>query len=92
MPKRSGWEILPRMAVQPGVEHVGFVSRNPEHTRIWVWAGRSRHAGDVILLRGPLAQENHPGSRYRSRFVSRHVTSPSFTLVNEYEEGSLYTT
>ncbi|MGI5836120.1 MAG: tRNA (adenosine(37)-N6)-threonylcarbamoyltransferase complex ATPase subunit type 1 TsaE [Chloroflexota bacterium] len=76
------------MAVQPGVEHVGFVSRNPEHTRGFGYGlAEAAMPGDVILLRGPfgagkttLVQGIGAGLG-----VKGHVTSPSFTLVNEYE-------
>lgn len=76
------------MAVQPGVEHIGFVSRGPEHTRSFgEQLGKAAIPGDVILLRGPFGAGKTTlvqgiGSGLG---VKGHVISPSFTLINEYE-------
>ena len=76
------------MAVQPGVEHIGFVSRGPEQTRYFGrLLGEGALPGDIILLRGPfgagkttLVQGIGAGLKIESQ-----ITSPSFTLINEYE-------
>jgi len=75
------------MVIQPGIEHVGFVSRTVEQTRLFGRClGEGAMPGDVILLRGPfgagkttLVQGIAAGLQ-----VDRQVTSPSFTLINEY--------
>ncbi|MHB0868695.1 MAG: tRNA (adenosine(37)-N6)-threonylcarbamoyltransferase complex ATPase subunit type 1 TsaE [Chloroflexota bacterium] len=72
---------------QPPVRHVGFVSRSAEQTRAFGWQlGRGLARGDVILLQGPfgagkttLVQGIAAGLGAEER-----VTSPSFTLINEY--------
>lgn len=67
---------------------MGFVSRSPGHTRSFgKQLGEEAMPGDVILLRGPfgagkttLVQGIGAGLGVRG-----YVTSPSFTLINEYE-------
>lgn len=73
--------------MQQGVEHVGFLSRHPEQTRHFgMRLGQAAMRGDVLLLRGPfgagkttLVQGIAAGLG-----VEGKVTSPSFTLINEY--------
>ena len=67
---------------------MGFVSPSPEHTRAFgVRLAEAAAPGDLILLRGPfgagkttLVQGIGIGLGVRAK-----VTSPSFTLINEYE-------
>ncbi len=74
--------------MQPRLEHLGFVSRRAEHTRDFGFLlGQAAEPGDLILLRGPfgagkttLVQGIGAGLG-----IQRHVTSPSFTLINEYQ-------
>ncbi len=74
--------------MQQEVSHFGFISRGPEQTRLF---GRELGAallpGDVVLLDGPfgagkttLVQGLAVGAGSDGR-----VTSPSFTLINEYQ-------
>lgn len=71
----------------PTGRHLGFVSRSAEQTRAFgVQLGGSLAPGDVILLQGPfgagkttLVQGLGSGLGAEGR-----VTSPSFTLINEY--------
>ena len=75
------------MGVQPGVEHLGFVSRGPGQTKLFGREiGKALMPGDVILLDGrfgagktTLVQGISAGAG-----ASQRVTSPSFTLINEY--------
>lgn len=76
------------MASQPSPSHLGFVSRDPGQTRSFGYRlGQAVQPGDVILLRGAfgagkttLVQGLAAGLGVRG-----HVTSPSFTLINEYD-------
>ena len=76
-----------RVSIQPGVEHLGFVSRGPGHTKSFgVEIGRALLPGDLILLEGPLGAGKTTfvqGIAAGAGAVQR-VTSPSFTLINEY--------
>lgn len=75
------------MSTQPTARHVGFLSRSAEQTRVFgVELGRALAPGDVILLYGPfgagkttLVQGLGAGLGVEGR-----VTSPSFTLINQY--------
>lgn len=76
------------MATQhPAGKHLGFVSRGAEQTRAFgTLLGERLEPGDVILLQGPfgagkttLVQGLGAGLGAEGR-----VTSPSFTLINEY--------
>lgn len=75
------------MAVQPGVDHLGFVSRGPGQTKLFgLEIGKALTPGDVILLEGrfgagktTMVQGVAAGAG-----ASQRVTSPSFTLINEY--------
>lgn len=87
-PSGRDGSILPPMVVQPGIEHIGFVSRNPEHTRRFgIGLGKAAMPGDVILLRGPFGagKTTLVQGVGAALGVKGHVTSPSFTLINEYE-------
>jgi tRNA threonylcarbamoyladenosine biosynthesis protein TsaE len=76
-----------QVTVQRGIEHLGFVSRYPEQTRAFgVEIGKALIPGDLILLYGPfgagkttLVQGIAAGAG-----AGQRVTSPSFTLINEY--------
>ncbi|HEX2987006.1 MAG TPA: tRNA (adenosine(37)-N6)-threonylcarbamoyltransferase complex ATPase subunit type 1 TsaE [Chloroflexota bacterium] len=76
------------MATEPVSRHVGFVSRTPAQTKAFgAQLGRVLQPGDLILLQGPfgagkttLVQGLGAGLKTGGR-----VTSPSFTLINEYQ-------
>ncbi len=75
------------MSTQPTARHLGFVSKSAERTRAFgEELGKMLAAGDVLLLAGPfgagkttLVQGLGAGLG-----VQGHITSPSFTLINEY--------
>ena len=69
-----------------------YVTTSPGETRA-LGAGLARvlRAGDVILLRGPLGAGKSELTRgiASGLGVAETVTSPSFTILNVYESGSL---
>ena len=75
------------MEVQPGVEHLGFVSRGPWQTKLFGREiGMALMPGDIILLDGRFGAGKTTlvqGIGAGAGTVQR-VTSPSFTLINEY--------
>lgn len=75
------------MLVQVEIRHFGFLSRSPDQTRRFgAGLGAALLPGDVVLLEGAfgagkttLVQGLAVGAG-----ASQRVTSPSFTLINEY--------
>jgi tRNA threonylcarbamoyladenosine biosynthesis protein TsaE len=80
------------MATQPQPEHSGFVSRSAEQTLgFGARLGEAAEPGDLLLLRGAfgagkttLVQGIAAGLGVRE-----YVTSPSFTLINEYRSDRM---
>lgn len=73
--------------IQPGVEHIGFLSRGAAQTRVFgARLGEAARPGDVLLLSGPLGagKTTLVQGIAKGLGVEALVTSPSFTLINEY--------
>lgn len=70
-----------------GVPHVGFVSRDAAQTaRFGKELGKALQPGDLILLDGPFGAGKTTLVQGLGRGAASpdRVTSPSFTLINEY--------
>lgn len=68
-------------------QHIGFVSRAPSQTRAFgARLGRVLRAGDVLLLSGQLGagKTTLVQGLVAGAGAGHRVTSPSFTLINEY--------
>lgn len=69
-----------------------YLSHSPEETeRIGEMLGRQLHGGTVLALRGGLGMGKTAFTRGLARGLgcTGRVTSPTFTIVNEYEGGRL---
>lgn len=69
-----------------------YLSHSPEETeRIGEMLGRQLHSGTVLALRGGLGMGKTAFTRGLARGLgcTGRVTSPTFTIVNEYEGGTL---
>ncbi len=69
-----------------------YVTTSPGETRtLGAGLAGALRAGDVILLRGPLGAGKSELTRgiAKGLGVAETVTSPSFTILNVYESGSL---
>jgi tRNA threonylcarbamoyladenosine biosynthesis protein TsaE len=76
------------MSTDPISRHASFVSRGPAQTRAFgEQLGRTVRPGDLILLRGPLGAGKTTLVQGLGAGLSAggRVTSPSFTLINEYQ-------
>ena len=65
-----------------------YLSHSPEETeRIGVMLGRQLHGGTVLALRGGLGMGKTAFTRGLARGLgcTGRVTSPTFTIVNEYD-------
>lgn len=75
------------MAKQPAIEHVGFISRSAEQTGSFGFRlGQKAMPGDLILLRGPFGagKTTLVQGLAAALGIEEQVTSPSFTLINQY--------
>ena len=69
-----------------------MVTRTPEETRaLGAALAKQLHAGDVLLLYGDLGAGKSEFTRgiARGLGIGGPIASPSFTILNVYEEGSL---
>jgi tRNA threonylcarbamoyladenosine biosynthesis protein TsaE len=74
--------------MQRGVRHLGLVSRSPEQTqRLGELLGSALMPGDVLLLDGPFGagKTTFVQGLASGAGAEGRVTSPSFTLINEYQ-------
>ncbi len=73
--------------MQPGLKHIGFLSRSSDQTQAFgAGLGKAARPGDLILLRGPFGagKTTMVQGIAAGLEVTSQVTSPSFTLINEY--------
>jgi tRNA threonylcarbamoyladenosine biosynthesis protein TsaE len=76
------------MTSEPVSRHAGFVSRTPAQTKAFgALLGRALQPGDLILLHGPFGAGKTTLVQGLGSGLGAEgwITSPSFTLINEYQ-------